>query len=123
MDPNSCDSLRDHAQPPTAPPSVAVDELYLLKDQHAFAWPHRLRQLGDPALVEIGARETPVVDEKLRTAVLPVHRSYVEEKHGQGSRTHSLARHTNRVTQRGPETPYQNALHPPCSASPQCTAQ
>ena len=103
------------AHPSSPPSSVAVDELYLLKDQHTFAWPHRLRQLGDPALVEVGARETPVVDEKLRTAVLPVHRSCAEEKHGRGSRTHGLTHRTSQVTQRGLETPYQNALHPPCS--------
>lgn len=93
--------------PITPPPSVAVDELYLLKDQHAFAWPHRLRQLSDPALIEVGARETPVVDEKLRTAVLPVHCSCAEEKHGRGSRTHGLTRCSSKVTQRGLESPYQ----------------
>ena len=103
------------AHPSSPPSSVAVDELYLLKDQHTFAWPHRLRQLGDPALVEVGARETPVVDEKLRTAVLPVHRSCAEEKHSRGSRTHGLTHRTSQVTQRGLETPYQNALHPSCS--------
>ena len=91
----------------TPPPSVAVDELYLLKDQHTFAWPHRLRQLSDPALVEVGARETPVVDEKLRTAVLPIHRSYAEEKHGRGSRTHGLTCRTSKVTQRVLESLYQ----------------
>lgn len=57
-------SFRDRAQNP--------GQLYLLEDQHAFARPHRLRQLGDPALVEVGAREAAVVDEELRAAVLPV---------------------------------------------------
>lgn len=89
------------------PPPEAVRELYLLQDQHALAWPHRLRQLSDPALIEVGAREAPVVDEKLRTAVLPVHRSCAEEKHGRGSRTHGLTRCTSKAAQRGLESPYQ----------------
>ena len=45
--------------------SQAMCEAHLLEDQRALSGPHGLRQLGDAALVQVGPREAPVVDEDL----------------------------------------------------------
>ena len=50
---------------------------HLFEDQYTIAWANELGQLSNAPLVQVGSRETPVVEVDFGAAILSISLSYV----------------------------------------------